>query len=64
MWQHVVNCTLLRKYWLMFYFENSFRKPGIELILGALDRMLGNLDFPPAANGKSLEAGQQESRWS
>ncbi|ELK15735.1 RING finger protein 112 [Pteropus alecto] len=24
--------------------------------------MLGNLDFPPAANGKSLEAGQQESR--
>lgn len=64
MWQHIVNRTLLRKCWLMFYFENSFRKPGIELILGALDRMLGNLDFPPAANGKSLETGQQESRWS
>lgn len=47
----------------MFYFENYFRKPGFEFMLGSFGRDTGDLDFPPAAGGKSLEAGRQKG-WS
>lgn len=60
MWQHIVNPKLLSKCCLMFSLENYFRKPGFELTLGSFGR---DLDFPPAAGGKSLEAGQQKG-WS